>query len=84
MKQMLYNQDFRHKIRTYFPSGSESRIKIEALIEEFEKQLALEEAEREETKAKEDKRDQVFLASLIAFAVLIFIVLNMILLQANK
>ncbi|MBR5416773.1 MAG: hypothetical protein IK109_01930 [Clostridiales bacterium] len=84
MKQMLYNQDFRHKIRTYFPSGSESRIKIEALIEEFEEQLALEEAEREKTKAKEDKRDQVFLASLIAFAVLIFIVLNMILLQANK
>ncbi|MBO4747336.1 MAG: hypothetical protein J5607_04685 [Clostridiales bacterium] len=84
MKQMLYNQDFRHKIRTYFPSGSESRIKIESLIEEFEEQLALEEAEREKTKAKEDKRDQVFLASLVAFVVLIFIVLNMILLQANK
>ena len=84
MKQMLYNQDFRHKIRTYFPSGSESRIKIESLIEEFEEQLALEEAEREKTKAKEDKRDQVFLASLVAFVVLIFLVLNVILLQANK
>lgn len=84
MKQMLYNQDFRHKIRTYFPSGSESRTKIEELIEEFEEQLAREAAEREKTKAKEDKRDQVFLASLVAFVVLIFLVLNMILLQANK
>ena len=84
MKQMLYNANFRHKIRTYYHQGSESRTKIEELIEEFEEQLTLEEAEHEETKAKEDKRDQVFLASLIAFAVLIFIVLNMILLQANK
>ncbi|MBR5040713.1 MAG: hypothetical protein IKX68_06320 [Clostridiales bacterium] len=84
MKQMLYNQDFRHKIRTYFPSGSESRTKIEELIEEFEDQLALEEAEREKTLTEKDKKEQIVIACLVVFGIFFIFALELFLQMIHR
>ena len=70
---MLYNPDFRNKIRTFYPDGSKSRIRIEELIDEFEDQLALAAAEQEEQQIKQAGKSQIAAASLIIFAVVLFI-----------
>ncbi len=73
VKKMLYNPDFRNKIRTFYPDGSKSRIRIEELIDEFEDQLALAAAEQEEQQIKQAGKSQIAAASLIIFGVVLFI-----------
>lgn len=84
VKQMLYNQDFRHKIRTYYPQGSESRITIEALLGEFEDQLALEEAEREKTLTEKDKKEQIVIACLVVFGIFFIFALELFLQMIHR
>lgn len=73
VKKMLYNPDFRNRIRTFYPDGSKSRIRIEELIDEFEDQLALAAAEQEEQQIKQAGKSQIAAASLIIFGVVLFI-----------
>ena len=84
MKQMLYNANFRYKIRTYYHQGSEARTKIEELIEEFEEQLDLVAGEREKQLAKKANKEQIIMASIIIFVVILFLVVNTILLLTYK
>lgn len=84
MKRMLYNEDFRHNIRTQYPAGSESQIKIEELIEEFEDKLALAAAEQEEQQAKQNGKEQIVISCFVIFGVLLFLLLLSFLYFSNR